>query len=465
MDRTKIKRVLFVMVGGLSPSTELVELARELASLDVDLLGTEEAAAALRAAGLGDWVREVELELELTAILSQSSQMPGLVVLDLPNLGMESKPELGARAEALLLAALERNLPLLIDPGDYRLVMEELRQEGGLSPETSRRLVRRAVNHLLRYSLGLATALDEGEPLPTQLAFFKALNLPERADGPAALYTPHGVKMELPRLLHGPPFGYEDLLDLGAAWEISQALEEPTAVIIKHGEPCGLASGETLEEAFVKAYSPVGRSAEWGLVGLNRPLTPEVAALLAKYPIGGLLAPACPEEALAALKFRKGFRVFVGGKVVEGSDLGLKETIFGLVVRPGRAARPKDIALKVVSRRPPTAAEEADLLFAWRALAWFRPEAALLVRDKAVIGLGAGQASLIEAVTLAIRRAGPLSKGAVLTSPTLPDRDPLDLAAAARLTGVVTSSTLKDEKGLVRAADEHGLALVLVDLS
>ncbi|MGQ9476975.1 MAG: hypothetical protein ACUVRH_00530 [Candidatus Bipolaricaulia bacterium] len=318
------------------------------------------------------------------------------------------------------------------------------------------------------------------EPFPPKLdlVYTKACEL----QGRAALYAyaragaGEGPSPLLPfAQLHGPPPSYEDILNLEVTLRAATAFARPTAALAKHGDLCGLASAETIAEAFALAYRADERAAaEWSLAGLNRALTREAAKLLAKEPIAALLAPGYEPEALEVLRKRKGFKVFqaqaraglgLPQEPLELEGLELHGTIFGLLVRVrGRESELAEPELRVMSKREPTEEEWADLRFAWRALAWLRREAALIVRDECLVGLGAGQPSLIDAVALAIRKAGPRAKGAVLASSALPNRGPIDLAAAARLAGIIAAAGSTADQELIRAADEHGMALVLVGL-
>lgn len=303
-------------------------------------------------------------------------------------------------------------------------------------------------------------------PSRLELVYTKALDL----QGRAALYTSgEGPELPLARL-HGPPPSYEDILSLEVALQAVTAFARPTVALAKHGQLCGLASAESIEEAFTLAYQADERAAEWSLAGLNRALTEEAAKLLAKEPIGALLAPGYEPKALEPLRKRKGFKVFQAGprlglpRSQEGqAELELRGTVFGLLVRARE--QESEPELRVVSKREPATEEWADLRFAWKALAWVQPEAALIVKGQCLVGLEASQASLIDAVTIAIRRAGPRATGAVLALPALPNREPIDLAAAARLAALIAPAYTGNEQEVIRAAEEQGLALVLTALA
>lgn len=335
----------------------------------------------------------------------------------------------------------------------------------GVFPDAAgaaRRLLERAFNRIVRCSSAIAQRFAvEALPAQLNLAYRKVLELQAGGAGEeAALYgDDRGVRP--PQQLHGPPLSYEYLLELDAALQIPYSFERPTAVIIKHGEPRGLASAEAIEEAFARAYAADERGAVWGLAGLNRPLTEGGAKLLARHSVDGVLAPAYERGALEILKRRKGFHVVEGGPLQGGAERALKQTVFGLLARVQRAGQAPADELKAVSRRAPTEQEWADVLFAWKGLPWFRREAVLLVSNECVVGVGAGQGSLLDATELAIYRAAERTRGSVLVTGTaLPSRDLVDLAAAARVALIIGPEGRASKEEVIRAADEQGLVLV-----
>jgi phosphoribosylaminoimidazolecarboxamide formyltransferase/IMP cyclohydrolase len=460
-----IKRAFF----SAADRADLVELAQGLRELGVELLALGETAAFLRTAEVA--VQDAESVLAVIPALRHGTV--DLVVVNLHPLGADQvtpiedvlrSGDLDGLSVIMAAARDYRATAALVDPADYGPTLEELRERGALTPETGLRLAERAFNYIVRYNAAIAEHLAS-EPLPLQLnlAYPKALEL--RAGGDkqrqAALYV--NREAELPRQLHGSPLTYEYLLELDTALQIPYSFERPTAVIIKHGDPCGLASAEVIEEAFARAYAADERGAEWGLAGLNRPVSEEGAKLLAKHSIDGVLAPKYEEGALEILRKRKGLHVLEGGReLLEGRvRLELKQTALGLLARQRKGGQTAADELKVVSRRSLTEAEWTDALFAWRALAWFRQEAVLLVGGECTVGVGAGQPSLLDATELAIRKAAERTRGSVLVAGTaLPSRDVVDLAAAARVTAIIALAGRASDAEVIRAADEQGIALV-----
>jgi phosphoribosylaminoimidazolecarboxamide formyltransferase/IMP cyclohydrolase len=458
-----VKRAFF----SVADKAGLVELAQGLDQLGVELIATGETGLVLRGAGL-----PVEVVASLSAAISAVRR--GEVQLAVVNLAALSgeraslhepllRPEDLDTLTLLIAGASDRrSAATLADPRDYSAILEELRARGALSPETADRLAERAFNSVVYHAAAIAKHLAS-EPLPVQLnlAYPRVLGFRE-ANAPlvAALYSEH-AEAKLPRQLHGPPLSDELMIEVDIALRIPHSFDRPTAVIVKHGEPRGLASAEAIEEAFARAYAADERAAEWALAGLNRPVTVEGANLLARHSVDGVLAPAYERGALEILKKRKGFHVLEGGEeILEGTPrLELRQTIFGLLARAREAGQPRTAELKVASRRVPTARERADGLFASKALPWLRREAVLLVSEECVVGLGAGQPSLLDAAELAIFKAAERARGSVLASATaLPSRELVDLAAAARV-GLVIAPEGRASGEVVAAADEQGLAL------
>jgi len=368
--------------------------------------------------------------------------------------------------EALIRAAAKnhRFVGVLVDPADYGPLLEELRREGGLRADHARRLAEKAFNHTVRYNAAIADYLAEG-PLPPQLnlALPKTMDLRagENKHQRAALYD-DGAK--LLKQLHGKSLTYNNLLDLDAALWISHSFPQPTAVVVKHTNPCGLASAATIEEAFRRAYQADEKSAFGGIVGLNRPLTQEGAELLAEHFLDALIAPEYEEGSLEVLKQRKGLRVIEAGVVGAHGRVPLlevRDTAFGLIAQEPSSGEISKEELKVVGQHQPTEEQWNDLIFAWRAVRWVKSNASLLARDEQTVGIGAGQPSRIDAVELAIHKAGLRAEGAVMASDAFfPFRDSIDLAAAARIAAIIEpGGSIRDEE-VIRAADDQGIPLV-----
>lgn len=365
--------------------------------------------------------------------------------------------------EALIRAAAKNHrwVAVLTEPEDYGVLLEELREHGGLRAEMSQEFARKAFAHVIRYNGAIADYFSQ-KPLPAQLNLAlpqaHALRAGENKHQRAALYAERAGYTQL----QGRPPSYNNLLDLDAALRIPHAFAEPTAVFVKHTNPCGLCSADTIEEAIERAHQADSKSAFGGIVGVNRPVTRAAAELVAAHFFDALIAPAFDQDALPILEERKKLLIIQAGEDLLAQGLGVEihETAFGVIAQTPSSGAISREDMQVVSARPPTEEELDELIFAWRAVRWVKSNAILLSKDRCTTGIGAGQMSRVDAVELAIRKAGDRVQGSVLASDAFfPFRDSIDLAAEAGITAIVEpGGSIRDEE-VIHAADEHGIAL------
>jgi len=491
----EIKRAFF----SASDKSGLAELARGLAALGVELWASGGTARFLRKAGMeveeiAEYIGYPELiggrvktlhPLIHAGILARRDdpahradiEKYGIKTFDLVVVNlypfetkvkketpMEEAMELvDIGGEALIRAAAKnhRFVGVLVDPVDYGPLLEELRREGGLREDYSRRLAEKAFNHIIRYNAAIADYLSR-ELLPSQLnlPYPKAMDL-RAGENPHQRAAFYAAEVHF-RQLHGKGLSYNNLLDLDAALQISHAFARPTAVVVKHTNPCGLASADNIEEAFTRAHQADELSAFGGIVGLNRPLTVAGAELLVEHFLDAVVAPGYEDGALEVLKRRKSLRVIDAGPDLPRSPkLELRETAFGLVAQEPSTGEVRREEWKVAGRHEPTEEQWKDLVFAWQAVRWVKSNAILLAKGEQTVGIGAGQMSRVDATELAIHKAGLRAEGAVLASDAFfPFRDSIDLAAAARIAAIIEpGGSVRDEE-VIRAADEHGIPLV-----
>lgn len=368
--------------------------------------------------------------------------------------------------EALIRAAAKnfQFVGVVVDPEDYPRVLKELQQNGGLREGASRRLAQKAFAHVTRYNAAIARwfSAQSGEALPGTLAFVEprrlVLRYGENPHQQGALYGPSRV---LPEQLQGKPLSFVNLLDTDAALKCALEFERPTVVIIKHAMPCGVASAETLIEAFQRAFAADEKSAFGGIIGLNRPLDPETAQEIQKHFFEVVIAPEISPEALEILSAKKNLRVLRTPSKRFDELLEARTTAFGLLAQTPSERSLTEGDLEVVTRRAPTAQELRDLLFAWRVVKHVKSNGIVLARDERTVGIGGGQVSRVDAVELALRKAGSRAQGSVLASDAFfPFRDSVDLAAQAGVAAIVQpGGSVRDEE-VIQAADEHGLAMV-----
>jgi phosphoribosylaminoimidazolecarboxamide formyltransferase/IMP cyclohydrolase len=387
-----------------------------------------------------------------------------------------------------------RDVLVVVDPADYALTLDALGAPGGPALSWRFELARKAIAHTADYDQVIARTLgdvrvddasgaftrsrgSEGLPDRWQPALIKIADLRygENPHQPGAWYAEQASGHTTGRgfgtaLVHqGKALSFTNLLDLDAAARIALEFPEPAAVVIKHTNPCGVAVGATPAEAYVRAREADALSAFGGIVGLNRPIDVETAKALTSTFIEAVVAPGLEpvDEVLAILGAKANLRV------VTTSFDGLKgerdaRTILGawLVqardeVVEARGSWPDAALTRVVTKRQPTADEWAALQFAWRVCAHVKSNTVLFASRDRTVAVGAGQMSRVDAVNVAVQKAGGRLAGSVVASDAFfPFRDGLDAVAAAGATAVVQPGGSVRDADVIAAADEHGLAMV-----
>ncbi|MGL6074917.1 MAG: bifunctional phosphoribosylaminoimidazolecarboxamide formyltransferase/IMP cyclohydrolase [Fimbriiglobus sp.] len=265
--------------------------------------------------------------------------------------------------------------------------------------------------------------------------------------------------------LHGKELSYNNILDLDSAWNICREFEKPTAVVVKHNNPCGAASGVTLAEAFTKAWDGDPLSAFGGIIAFNSTVDEATAnaMLMGERFVECIVAPGYSAEALDKLKnWKKAVRLLSTGAMspVPGS-LDYRRVTGGFLVQTNDVHGDKPSEWKVVTQRIPTEAERASLEFAWLVCKHVKSNAIVLAQGTQIVGVGAGQMSRVMAVEIAIRKAGEHSQGAVLASDAFfPFPDNVELAAAAGVKAVIQPGGSKNDPDVIAACDKHGIAMI-----
>lgn len=366
---------------------------------------------------------------------------------------------------------------VVVDPADYRTVLDEIRAVGSLSDATRRRLARSAFAHTAAYDAAIVAWFDEDPSsdhandllkpsLHLALDRVHDLRYGENPHQAGARYRAAGSSgwWDTAVVHGGKAMSYLNLFDTEAAWRLVHRLgDEPCAVVVKHANPCGAAVGSDIADAYLSAHQCDPMSAFGGVVAVNRPVTPAMAEALSEVFTEVVVAPAYEPDALALLGERKNLRVLEAGPPgwpeldVRGIDGGLLvQTADDLVAEPS--------VWRVVTKREPTGAEWDDLEFAWRVVARVSSNAIVLVKDRCAVGIGAGQQNRRDAGRIAAEKAaGRAIGGACASDAFFPFRDGLDAAADAGVTAVVQpGGSLRDDE-VVAAADAHGMAMVFTD--
>lgn len=369
---------------------------------------------------------------------------------------------------------------VIVDPEDYPKVLEELKKESCLSRKTRLRLAEKAFAYTARYDTLIAGYLEEvkgkelgvrSKILPSiltlSLEMVQDLRYGENPHQRAAFYRARGWGLGgggWIKPLQGKELSYNNLLDLDAAWKLCQEFEGPSAAIVKHGNPCGVAVEARLLEAYRRARATDPVSAYGGVIGFNHPLDQETAQEIAQTFVEAIAAPGYEEEALAVLKTKKNLRLIE----VRRQELGarsqrweIRKAMGGFLIQELDTVDVIPEKLQVVTKRAPTEEERRALRFAWRVAKHVKSNAIVLAEAEATVGIGAGQMSRVDSVKLAIMKANFPTQGTVLASDGFfPFRDGVDVAAEAGITAIIQpGGSMRDEE-VIRAAEEHGMAMV-----
>jgi phosphoribosylaminoimidazolecarboxamide formyltransferase/IMP cyclohydrolase len=365
---------------------------------------------------------------------------------------------------------------VLVDPADYAPVLAELREsDGHLSMVARERLAGKAYACTARYDAAISTwfAQRADEDFPTQRAYAyekKAdLRYGENPHQRAAYYAEVGAPTHLlagVTQLHGKELSFNNLLDLSSARQLVEDFSEPACAIVKHNNPCGCALGRTAQVAYERAFASDPVSAYGGVIALNRPIDAACARALSQQFIEVLLAPGFEPEALEVLTQKKNVRLLeLPDWPEQAGGLEAKPVIGGLLVQDRDEVSETAEQMTIMSAKQPSETEWDDMRFAWQVCRHVRSNAIVIARDGATIGIGAGQMSRVDAVRIAIEKAqageGALLAGASLASDAFfPFADGPQLAIDAGVIAIIQpGGSVRDEE-VVAAVDAAGVAMV-----
>ena len=366
------------------------------------------------------------------------------------------------------------DVTVVVDAADYGVVLDEMRARGGcVSRETRARLSRKAFATTAAYDSAISLTLQKwaGAEFPEylHLNFGKVLDLRygENPHQKAALYADPARRDGLARArkLQGKELSFNNLVDLEAAWRLVGEFEEPTTAIIKHTNPCGIASAVSLAESFARALEVDPVAAFGSVIAFNRVVDRATAEALIKLFVEAVVAPGYEPAALERLAAKKNLRVMELAASPDGQHgLEFKNVQGGLLVQTpdNRPATPEE--WKCVSERRPTEAEKRALLFAWRVVKHVKSNAIVYAREGVSVGVGAGQMSRVDAVKLAATKARELNhslEGTVVASDAFfPFPDGVEEAAKAGATAIVQPGGSVRDAEVIGAANRFGLAML-----
>lgn len=521
--RCTVRRALL----SVSDKTGIVEFARSLSQLGVTLLSTGGTARLLTEAGIpvtevSDYTGFPEMmqgriktlhpkihggilgrrEEDKEIMMQHDIQPIDLVVVNLYPFASVVARDNCTREQAIenidiggptMLRAAAKNhqhVAVVVNSTDYQPVLEEMNNnQQALSLATRFDLAVKAFEHSAAYDCMIANYFGKqvsaygdtgGEPagrFPRTLNFnlIKQQNLRygENAHQQAAFYVESGVaeaSVSAAQQLQGKALSYNNIADTDAALECVKSFTEPACVIVKHANPCGVATGVTVLEAWQRAWQTDPTSAFGGIIALNRELDAGCArAIIERQFVEVIIAPSVSEQALAITRNKPNIRLLVCGNWQEPSPaLDVKRVTGGLLVQDRDTGMVSREALQVVSRRAPNEQELQDALFSWQVAKFVKSNAIVYARDKMTLGIGAGQMSRVYSAKIAAIKATDVSlslAGAAMASDAfLPFRDGIDTAASAGIRCVIQPGGSVRDDEVIAAADEHDIAMIFTGM-
>ena len=493
----------------LSNKTGSIDFARALADLGWTLIASGGTARAIRDAGLA--VTEVAAvtgapemlggrvktlhpvihagilagknQADLAELASHGIQSIDLVACNLypfqqtvarPDVSLDVAVETIDIGGVTLLRAAAKNherVLVICDPDDYDPVVEELRAGGTASLETRQRLAIKAFAHTRDYDTAIESYLrqrlsspdltDLSSTLDLSLQLVQNMRYGENPHQAAGLYAEAGVGPLGGKLLQGKPLSYNNMLDLDAAWRAVGSFDAPTIVIVKHLSPCGIACAEKLSEAFRAALASDPISAFGGVIASNRVVNEETAEAMHDLFVEAIAAPDFSHGAADYLARHKPNCRLVGIPDRIDDVWEMRSVTGGVLFQSPDQGDPASAEWRTVTERRPSEREMAALGLAWTACQHVKSNAIVLARDGATVGIGGGVPSRVDAVKLAIAKAGERASGAVMASDAfIPFPDGVEVAGEAGVTAVVQPGGSVRDEAVTAAANRLGMAMV-----
>jgi phosphoribosylaminoimidazolecarboxamide formyltransferase/IMP cyclohydrolase len=510
-DPGKIQRAIL----SVTDKTGLVEFARKLSGLGVELISTGGTAKLLRDSGIavkdiseltgfpemldgrvktlhpkvhGGILHRRANPAHCTAVEKHGILPIDMVVVNLyafektaakPNVPFDELIEnidIGGPSMIRSAAKNFHDVAVVTSPTDYDQIAEELAKSGGeLSSATKWRLAQKAFATTAAYDSAIASTLErvsangrfefheeDGFPRTLRLSFNKVMDLRygENPHQKAAMYSDgSGQGVANGRQIQGKELSYNNIVDLEAAWDLAQEFEDPVCAIIKHTNPAGTATGKTLVEAYEKALACDPVSAFGGVIGVNRPVDGTAAEEMAKLFLEVIAAPSFDEAARAKFASKKNLRL------VEVNDTRqkwvLKNVSGGILLQDADARPLAESDLKVVSKRQPTPEEKRALLFAWKICKHVKSNAIVYARDGQTVGVGAGQMSRVDSCKIgAMKAVLPLTGTVAASDAFFPFPDGVEEIAKAGATAIIQPGGSVRDQEVIAAADRLGLAMI-----
>lgn len=507
----KIKRAMI----SVSDKTGLVDFAKKLSELGVEIISTGGTMKALKEAGIPvTYVSEVtgfpeimdgrvktlnpfvhggilairDNQAHIEAMRHHNIKGIDLVVVNLyPFRQTIAKPDV-TLADAVenidiggpsMIRGAAKNfqyVTVVVNPARYDEVLSQLTANGEVSSEFRMALAQEAFSHTGEYDAYiaqyLAGQLGEGQfpgTLHTVWEKVQDLRYGENPHQQAAFYREKyftGASVANARQLHGKELSFNNIVDVEAAYAIVAEFANPAATIIKHTNPCGTGIGSDIAAAYAKAYQADPLSAFGGIVAVNREVDKATAEQIAEIFIEAVIAPGFTQEAQAVLMQKKNIRLLVADMPENNlAQVDSKKVSGGLLIQEADKADTARADMKVVTKHQPSVEEWEQLLLAWKVVKHVKSNAIVVAGNNQTYGVGAGQMNRVGSATIALNQAGDKACGAVLASDAFfPFRDTVDTAAKAGIKAIIQPGGSVQDAESIKAADEHGIAMVFTGM-
>ena len=372
-----------------------------------------------------------------------------------------------------------RDVTVVVDPADYKKVLDELKTQNNTTLETRQELAKKTFAHTAEYDAVIAQYFSQSELFPETYTptFQKQFDLRygENPHQKSAFYSTSSHTTDTlahAKQLQGKPLSFNNMLDSDAALSCVNIFDQktPTCVIVKHANPCGVAQGATLQEAYQQAYATDPTSSFGGVIAFNQSLDSTTAkTMLEQQFVEVVLAPDIHPDALTELATKPNLRVLTCGPMQkEAQYLTLHALSGGLLLQENDTASVTADDLRVVTKRKPTAKEIEDLLFAWKVVKYVKSNAIVYAKDRRTLGIGAGQASRVFSAKIAMLKAAeahiPLKDSVMASDAFFPFADSIEVATAAGITAIIQPGGSKRDNEVIEAADKANLAMVLTGI-
>ena len=383
---------------------------------------------------------------------------------------------------SMVRSAAKNNLyvGVVVEPSDYKKVLEEIsKNEGAISLETRRNLAAKAFSHTANYDSAISNYLNQQQNTKPKYLFGKyelkqELRYGENPHQSAAFYVntseTNNDNISSAKQLQGKELSYNNIADTDAAYECVKTFSEPACVIVKHANPCGIALGNSIQEAYEKAFASDETSAFGGIIAFNQSLDERTASkIIENQFVEVIIAPGIKEEAQQALSTKENIRILDAGTLGDqNNNPKLLSVSGGLLIQDNDIATLSNEDIKIVSEREPSEDEIQNCLFAWKVCKFVKSNAIVYTKDNQTIGIGAGQMSRIDSAQIAASKAlerGFKTEGCSMASDAFfPFRDGIDAAAKIGITSVIQPGGSMRDQEVIDAANEAGMAMLFTGI-